>query len=199
MTVPPAPSTLPTRRWLWLWKLLSPFHHLFPLLYVILLSVTRIHGDKTYQLIRLEGWIWVGCPRTEVSRMPGTPGRGSPTGPAARRWEARPPAPPASSPSPMRVSPSTAAHTNQCGFPTFQDITTVLSVSRGSGAPEPGDFQGWCSTKRDINGLHVSGPTGDHWVSHSLSLFMFGLLRTFSPPILLVTHPSSFAEVCGLL
>ena len=182
-----------------MWKLLSPFHHLFPLLYVILLSVTRIHGGKTYQLIRLEGWIWVGCPRTEVSRMPGTPGRGSQTGPAARRWEARPPAPPASSPSPMRVSPSTAAHTNQCGFPTFQDHNRPFCV------------QGfWGPRARGLSGLvfhqerHQWPPCqwaygGSLGKPLSLSSFLLGLRRTFSPPILLVTHTSSFAEVCGLL
>jgi len=53
-----------------------------------------------------------------------------------------------------------------CKFPfTYEGVAYYgcSYIPMGSGAPVPGDFQGWCSTKRDINGLHVSGPTGDHW------------------------------------
>ena len=36
---------------------------------------------------------------------------------------------------------------------------------RGSSAPVPPGSLGWCSTKRDINGIHVNGPSGSPWVT----------------------------------
>ena len=39
------------------------------------------------------------------------------------------------------------------------------NICRGSSAPVPPGSLGWCSTKRDINGIHVNGPSGSPWVT----------------------------------
>ena len=56
--------------------------------------------------------------------------------------------------------------------PPFTFTTFVLQLildCRGSSAPVPPGSLGWCSTKRDINGIHVNGPSGSPWVTLLLS------------------------------
>merc|ERR1712241_1301415 len=55
---------------------------------------------------------------------------------------------------------------SQCHFPfTFEGVVYQGCAYKpeGSSAPVPPGSLGWCSTKRDINGIHVNGPSGSPW------------------------------------
>ena len=67
--------------------------------------------------------------------------------------------------SPTKESSTRAALTNQ-GSSSSNDSSQHLTnnTCRGSSAPVPPGSLGWCSTKRDINGIHVNGPSGSPWV-----------------------------------
>ena len=68
--------------------------------------------------------------------------------------------------SPMKESSTRAALTNQ-GSSSSNGSSQQLTnnTCRGSSAPVPPGSLGWCSTKRDINGIHVNGPSGSPWVT----------------------------------
>jgi len=55
---------------------------------------------------------------------------------------------------------------SQCRFPfTYEGVVYQGCAYKpgGSSAPVPPGSLGWCSTKRDINGIHVNGPSGSPW------------------------------------
>jgi len=55
---------------------------------------------------------------------------------------------------------------SQCRFPfTYEGVVYKGCAYHpgGSFAPVPPGSLGWCSTKRDINGIHVNGPSGNPW------------------------------------
>jgi hypothetical protein len=58
------------------------------------------------------------------------------------------------------------AEGSQCRFPfTYEGVVYQGCAYKpgGSSAPVPPGSLGWCSTKRDINGIHVNGPSGSPW------------------------------------
>jgi len=55
---------------------------------------------------------------------------------------------------------------SECRFPfTYEGVVYKGCAYKpgGSTAPVPPGSLGWCSTKRDINGIHVNGPAGNPW------------------------------------
>ena len=63
-------------------------------------------------------------------------------------------------------------------IPPFERRSWYLNtLSRGSTAPVPPGSLGWCSTKRDINGIHVNGPAGNPWVcTNSICHRLFAII-----------------------
>merc|ERR1719327_1455798 len=55
---------------------------------------------------------------------------------------------------------------SDCRFPfTYEGVVYKGCAYKpgGSTAPVPPGSLGWCSTKRDINGIHINGPAGNPW------------------------------------